>query len=57
MRKGRFLREMIGFAADRPMALDVEGLCGVGHGARSPERVNHRNGYRDRVWEARAGAR
>ena len=48
---------MIGFAADRPMALDVEELCGVGHGARSPERVNHRNGYWDRVWEVLACAR
>ncbi len=50
-----FLREMIGFAADRLMALEVEGLCGAGHGARSAERINHRNGYRDRVWETRAG--
>jgi transposase-like protein len=51
-----FLREMIGFAADRLMALEVEGLCGAGHGARSPERLNHRNGTRERVWETRAGA-
>ena len=50
------LREMIGFAADRLMALEVDGLCGAEHGARSAERVNHRNGYRDRLWETRAGA-
>ena len=49
------LREMIGFTAERLMALEVEGLAGAAHGERSPDRVNHRNGYRDRVWETRAG--
>jgi transposase-like protein len=50
-----FLREMIGFAAQRLMDLDVEGLTGAAHGVRDPERINQRNGYRDRVWETRAG--
>ena len=27
-----FLREMIGFAAQRLMELETEGLCGAGHG-------------------------
>jgi len=49
------LREMIGFTAERLMELEVQGLTGAGHGERTPERVNHRNGYRDRVWETRAG--
>ena len=49
------LREMIGFTAERPMALEVEGLTGAAHGERSPDRITHRNGYRDRVWETRAG--
>jgi transposase-like protein len=50
-----FLREMIGFAAQRLMDLDVEGLTGAAHGVRDPERINQRNGYRDRIWETRAG--
>ena len=42
------LREMIGFTAQRLMELEVEGLTGAAHGERSPERINQRNGYRDR---------
>ena len=50
-----FLREMIGFAAERLMALETGELCGAAPGERTPERRNHRNGYRDRDWETRAG--
>lgn len=50
-----FLREMIGFAAERLMALETDGLCGAAAGERSPERRNQRNGYRDRDWQTRAG--
>jgi putative transposase len=49
------LREMIGFTAQRLMALEVEGLTGAAHGERSSDRINQRNGYRDRLWETRAG--
>jgi transposase-like protein len=49
------LREMIGFVAQRLMELEVAGLTGAGHGERSPGRLTHRNGYRERGWETRAG--
>jgi transposase-like protein len=49
------VRELIGYAAQRLMELDVESLTGAAHGARDPDRLNHRNGYRDRMWETRAG--
>jgi transposase-like protein len=50
-----FLREMIGFAAERLMQLETEALCNAAPGERSPERSNQRNGYRDRDWQTRAG--
>jgi transposase-like protein len=49
------LREMIGFTAQRLMELEVEDKTGAGYGEKSAERLAQRNGYRDRLWETRAG--
>jgi transposase-like protein len=49
------VRDMLAFAAERLMALEVETATGAPAGARSPARTNHRNGYRPRTWETRAG--
>src|SRR3954454_8362905 len=49
------VRELLAFAAERLMAGEVEQLPGAARGARPPYRTNHRNGYRERGWETRAG--
>ncbi|MDG2570624.1 IS256 family transposase [Vibrio parahaemolyticus] len=49
------IRDMLAFAAERLMNLEVEALTGAPAGVRSPDRLTHRNGYRERAWDTRAG--
>jgi transposase-like protein len=46
---------MIGFTAQRLMELEVETLTGAPLSSRTADRLTHRNGYRAREWETRAG--
>lgn len=48
--------EMIGFAAERLMQLEVGAKTGADYGEKSSERLAQRNGYRDRDWQTRAGS-
>jgi len=49
------LREMIGFASEKLMELEIGAKTGAGYGQKNGLRLAQRNGYRDRDWETRAG--
>ena len=57
MREGDvdLLRTMVKQMAEVLMDAEVDAVCGAPHGTRHPERVNRRNGYRERSWDTRSG--
>ena len=50
------LRAMVKDMAEALMSADADAVCGAGYGERSPERINRRNGYRERDWDTRVGS-
>jgi putative transposase len=49
------LRAMVQDFAEALMGAEADALCGAGYGERTPERLNRRNGYREREWDTRVG--
>jgi putative transposase len=49
------LREMVLGFVQALMGAEADALCGAGLGERSPQRVNQRNGYRERRLDTRVG--
>ncbi len=50
-----FVRESVRWVAEQLMEGEVSELIGAGRGERTPDRATHRNGYRGRRWDTRAG--
>src|SRR5215213_2374572 len=53
--EGDFLRAVAEAVVQLLMEAEVEGLVGAGRHERSPERLNYRNGYRERAFDTRLG--
>jgi len=49
------LRAMVKTFSEALMGAEADVLCGAPYGQPSEDRVNYRNGYRDRRWDTRAG--
>lgn len=49
------LRSMVKTMAEAPVSAEADARCGAAYGERSSKRTNHRNGYRMREWDTRAG--
>jgi putative transposase len=49
------LRESLLWLVAQLMEVEVSELIGAERGERTPDRATHRNGYRAREWQTRAG--
>jgi transposase-like protein len=52
---GDVIRESVRAVAQELMEAEISELIGAQHGERSEDRATHRNGYRPRRWDTRAG--
>jgi putative transposase len=52
---GDALRHILQATLEDLMSAEADGRCGAPGRARSPERTNSRNGYRERPWDTRMG--
>ena len=52
---GDLLRSMLQSFAEALMSAEASMQCQAGYGERTDDRVNSRNGYRERRWDTRAG--
>ncbi len=50
------LRAMVQAFAEALMSAEADAVCGAPYGLVSEDRVNRRNGYRDRRWDTRVGS-
>jgi transposase-like protein len=50
------LRELLTTFINTLMSAEADAVCGAAYGQVSPDRVNRRNGYRDREFDTRAGS-
>jgi putative transposase len=52
---GDLLRELVSGVVAALMSAEADAACGAEYGERSPDRMNSRNGYRERRWDTRVG--
>ncbi|RIK10746.1 MAG: IS256 family transposase [Acidobacteria bacterium] len=52
---GDVIKEMVEEFAGQLMSAEADALCNANYGERTPDRVNSRNGYRERTFDTRVG--